>query len=75
MKISIEQLELLQSIGLFSKYRDSFYPIKIEEVEYFVKKSNKLLYDNLYSFHLKIEDVEGLVSEDIKYMGMRSELK
>ena len=47
LKISMNQLELLESVGTFIKQRDSYYPSELEEIEYLIKMENQIIYDNL----------------------------
>ena len=72
LALSSNQIELLESIGSINKLKDSYFPININEVEYFVKIYFPSLYKNFYCFGLDCPEIEKEVSPEIIYFGMAS---
>jgi len=68
--ISTSQFDLLESIGSLTKYRDSYFPQNLNEIEYFIKIYQPCIYDNLYSYNLKSSLIEQKISYEIIQYGM-----
>ncbi len=68
--IPLEQVELLESIGLLVKYKDSYYPRSIEEVEYFVRQTFGDLYTIHYATGVETEFDERKVSAEVRDFGL-----
>ena len=66
LTISQNHLELLESIGSFSKYRETYFPHDFNEIEYFVKISDPELYKKFYSYGIvTCPKIEQLINPDI----------
>lgn len=69
-QVTLDQLELLEKIGLFTKYTSDYYPTKMPEIEYFVKSQFEDLYKNFYSTGINLQSFDSQVSEEARYFGL-----
>ena len=53
LQMTVNQVNLLESIGFLSKGSENYYPVDINEIEYLIKCEAQFLYKNLFSHTIR----------------------
>lgn len=70
LNVSLDQINLLEILGILVKYNAEYYPDSIQDVEYFVKNQFEGGYLNHYTKGIRIEKIENKVKEEVKSYGL-----
>lgn len=68
--LALDHVGLLESLGYLVKYKSSYYPPTIQEVEFFVKSQFESLYKLHINFNLQIKFSEENICKDVQYLGL-----